>query len=88
MGIQKVATPQEIREAYKKLVLLYHPDKGGDPEKIKELQNAYEIMNDPKKRQLYDKYGKDYLNTEPFEPDFELFSFFFQKKNVRQNWLN
>jgi DnaJ family protein A protein 2 len=49
MGIDKNATPQEIRKAYRKLAIKLHPDKGGDPEKFKEMQNAYEVLSDPKK---------------------------------------
>jgi len=36
-----------------------HPDKGGDPEKFKELSNAYEVLSNPEKRQLYDDYGEE-----------------------------
>ncbi|CAN0475713.1 unnamed protein product, partial [Scytosiphon promiscuus] len=36
-----------------------HPDKGGDPEVFKEITMAYEVLSDPEKRKLYDKYGKD-----------------------------
>lgn len=36
-----------------------HPDKGGDPEKFKELTVAYEVLGDPKKRDIYDKYGEE-----------------------------
>lgn len=38
-----------------------HPDKGGNPEKFKELCEAYEILSKPEKRDIYDKYGKDGL---------------------------
>ena len=55
MGIDKNATPQEILKAYRKLVIKLHPDKGDDPEKFKEMQNAYEVLSDPKKREIYDK---------------------------------
>ena len=58
MGIPKTATPEEIRKAHRKLVIKLHPDKGGDPEKFKEMQNAYEVLSDPKKREIYDRYGK------------------------------
>jgi len=50
MGIPKTATPEEIRKAHRKLVIKLHPDKGGDPEKFKEMQNAYEVLSDPKKK--------------------------------------
>ena len=36
-----------------------HPDKGGDPEKFKDISVAYEVLGDPEKRELYDKYGED-----------------------------
>jgi DnaJ family protein A protein 2 len=35
-----------------------HPDKGGDPEKFKEITGAYEVLSNPEKRQLYDDYGE------------------------------
>ncbi|XP_052194453.1 dnaJ protein homolog 2-like isoform X2 [Diospyros lotus] len=38
-----------------------HPDKGGDPEKFKELAQAYDVLNDPEKREIYDQYGEDAL---------------------------
>ncbi|CAN0863266.1 Chaperone protein dnaJ 2 [Linum grandiflorum] len=38
-----------------------HPDKGGDPEKFKELAQAYEVLSDPEKREIYDQYGEDAL---------------------------
>ena len=61
MGIPKTATPEEIRKAHRKLVIKLHPDKGGDPEKFKEMQNAYEVLSDPKKREIYDRYGEEGL---------------------------
>ena len=38
-----------------------HPDKGGDPEKFKEMQGAYEVLSDPEKRAIYDQYGEEGL---------------------------
>lgn len=38
-----------------------HPDKGGDPAKFQEMQNAYEIISDPQKREIYDQYGEEGL---------------------------
>ena len=57
LGVGKDATAQEIRKNYRKLVIKHHPDKGGDPGKFEEIQNAYEVLSDPKKREVYDKYG-------------------------------
>ena len=74
MGIPKTATPEEIRKAHRKLVIKLHPDKGGDPEKFKEMQNAYEVLSDPKKREIYDKYGEEGLKNGGAE--FDPFDFF------------
>ena len=75
MGIPKTATPDEIRKAHRKLVIKLHPDKGGDPEKFKEMQNAYEVLSDPKKREIYDKYGEEGLR-DGGGADFDPFDFF------------
>jgi len=57
LGLQKGASDDEIRKAYRKLVLRTHPDKGGDPEQFKKIQGAYDILSDPQKRQNFDQYG-------------------------------
>lgn len=54
LGIQKSATPDEIKKAYRKLASEHHPDKGGDTQKFQEIQSAYEVLSDPQKRQMYD----------------------------------
>ena len=57
LGISKSATIDEIKTQFRKLALIYHPDKNGSSgnEKFKEISNAYEILSDSKKRQSYDK---------------------------------
>uniref|UniRef100_W5MC63 DnaJ homolog subfamily C member 5 n=2 Tax=Lepisosteus oculatus TaxID=7918 RepID=W5MC63_LEPOC len=61
LGIDKNATPDDIKKSYRKLALKYHPDKNPDnpeaAEKFKEINNAHAILNDPTKRNIYDKYG-------------------------------
>lgn len=57
LGIPKDASEKEIKEAYRRLAHKYHPDKGGDPEKFKEINEAYRILSDKEKRAQYDKYG-------------------------------
>ena len=58
LGLQKGATEDEVKKAYRKLALRLHPDKPtGDAEKFKEIQGAYDILSDPEKRQNYDQFG-------------------------------
>lgn len=59
LGVGKNANETELKKAYRKKALKEHPDKGGDPEKFKDIQKAYETLNDPQKRAAYDKYGED-----------------------------
>ncbi|KAK6142963.1 hypothetical protein DH2020_023311 [Rehmannia glutinosa] len=61
IGLIRSASQDELKKAYKKAAIKNHPDKGGDPEKFKELAHAYEILNDPEKREIYDEYGEDAL---------------------------
>lgn len=57
LGLEKDASASDIKKAYKKLVMVHHPDRGGDEEKFKEIAEAYEVLSDPKKKQHYDTYG-------------------------------
>jgi DnaJ family protein A protein 2 len=59
LGVDKNATYDQIKKAYRKLAIKHHPDKGGDPEKFKEITNAYETLSDKDKRELYDQYGEE-----------------------------
>jgi DnaJ family protein A protein 2 len=57
LGVTRGADTEEIRKAYKTLAREHHPDKGGDPEKFKELSQAHEILSDDQKRRNYDITG-------------------------------
>ena len=57
LGVSRNATEDEIKKAYRKLARTHHPDAGGDEAKFKEINEAYEVLSDKKKRQLYDQYG-------------------------------
>jgi DnaJ-class molecular chaperone len=58
LGLSKSASQDEIKRAYRKLALQYHPDKGGDQEKFKKVNEAYQMLSDPQKRSQYDRFGK------------------------------
>ncbi|TAJ15469.1 molecular chaperone DnaJ [Patescibacteria group bacterium] len=59
LGIDKKATKDEIKKAFRKLAHQYHPDKkGGDEAKFKEVSEAYSVLSDDKKRSEYDSYGR------------------------------
>ncbi len=53
------ADDKEIKKQYKKLAMVHHPDRGGEPAKFKEISDAYEILSDKDKRENYDKYGSE-----------------------------
>ncbi|WP_194757306.1 molecular chaperone DnaJ [Aliidiomarina indica] len=63
LGVSKGADEREIKKAYKKLAMKFHPDRTkGDKDleiKFKEVKEAYEVLSDPQKRQVYDQYGHD-----------------------------
>ena len=66
LDVPKNATTDEIKKHYRKYALLHHPDKGGDPEKFKEIQIAYETLMDPIQRHQYDMdlSGTNYTFTQ------------------------
>lgn len=57
LGVAKSATPEEIKKAFRKKAVELHPDRGGDEAKFKEVNEAYEVLKDPQKKQAYDQFG-------------------------------
>ncbi len=69
LGVERVASAQEIKKAYRKLAVKYHPDKNPDDpsaeESFKEAAEAYSVLSDEEKRAVYDRYGHDGLRSGP-----------------------
>jgi len=83
LGVSRNATKDELKKAYRRLALKYHPDKNpGDKnaeQKFKEAANAYEVLSDPKKREMYDLRGSaglDDMGFHGFESSADIFSSF------------
>src|SRR3989344_9143444 len=75
LGVTKQASQDEIKKAFHKLAHKYHPDKGGDEKKFKEINEAYQVLSDAQKRQQYDQFGSGFENMgagggNPFGGDF------------------
>ena len=76
LGVQRNADATEIKKAYRKLAGKHHPDKGGNEAEFKKIQEAYEGLSDPQKRQMYDQFGTvDPQQTGGFGPQGFSFNF-------------
>ncbi|CAN7937277.1 unnamed protein product [Ixodes hexagonus] len=85
LGVDRSATDREIKKAFRKLAMKYHPDKNkekGAEEKFKEIAQAYEVLSDKEKRQKYDAHGEDAFGhgsgsgQGPHFQDFNMHDFF------------
>ena len=79
LGVSKNAAPQDIKKAYRKLAAEHHPDRGGNADKFKQVQEAYDTLGDPAKRQQYDNPQPQFQfntgNMGGFEDVFSHFGF-------------
>lgn len=60
LGVDKKATQDDIKKAFRKLAQKHHPDKGGDEAKFKEITEAYSVLSDERRRREYDSYGQTF----------------------------
>ncbi len=70
LGVSKNASESEIKAAYRKQALKWHPDRNKSPEateKFKQINQAFEVLSDPQKRQMYDQYGEAAFKKEGFD---------------------
>ena len=81
LGVDRKASEQDIKKAYKRMALKFHPDKNKDPgaeEKFKEIAEAYDVLIDAEKRATFDRFGEDGLkgnvrrhsHSAPVDPQF------------------
>ncbi|MTV26321.1 molecular chaperone DnaJ [Nitriliruptoraceae bacterium ZYF776] len=59
LGVDRDATPDQIKRAYRRAAREHHPDAGGDEETFKQVTHAYQVLTDPQKRERYDRFGDD-----------------------------
>ena len=72
LGVPKDSSEKDIKGAYRKLAMKYHPDRSEEPdaeEKFKELSEAYAVLSDPEKRQKYDQFGHAGINSQYSQED-------------------
>lgn len=82
LGVSKTASPDDLKQAYKKLAMQHHPDRGGDSTTFQEINEAYNTLKDPAKRQQYDSPQPEInVNSANFE---DVFSSFFGQRRPQQ----
>lgn len=85
LGVPKNASDEEIKKAYRKLAHKYHPDKGGDEQKFKEINEAYQVLSNKEKRSQYDRFGRVFEGGA--SPGFEGgFSWGFDSESMRDRF--
>lgn len=89
LGVDRTSSPSDIKKAYRKLASKHHPDKGGDAEQFKKIQEAYDTLSDPQKKEQYDNpnpFGQGFEGNMNFEDIFgSIFGQGFGGQRVRKN---
>jgi molecular chaperone DnaJ len=76
LGVNRDASQEEIKKAFRRLAMQYHPDRNKEPgaeDRFKEINEAYEVLSDPEKRATYDRFG--HVGPNPFDRGFDGFGF-------------
>jgi len=86
LGVERTASAEDIKRAYRKLAGQHHPDRGGDTAKFQTIQAAYDVLGDPGKRQQYDNPAPQFSGGAPFDFDniFNMFGARFQQPGQSQ----
>ena len=86
LNIDENSTQEEIKKAYKKLIIINHPDKGGDALKFNKIHEAYQILSLPLTKQIYDRFGckslkmiRDIINDNKLDNESDYYNIYEQK---------
>lgn len=88
LGVDRAASPEDIKAAFKKLAMKHHPDRGGDAGKFQEINEAYSVLSDPEQRMVYDHGGnrQHHFTTQGGNPFGQGFSFQFGGNGFEQHF--
>lgn len=87
LGVKPTATEEDIKRAYRKLAIKYHPDKNKEPgaeDMFKKITNAYEILLNPEKRQIYDQFGEEGLKSGMADDDMDPMADIFRRMHQQR----
>jgi len=82
LDVEKKFKTEDIKKKFYDLAKKHHPDKGGDPEKFKQINNAYEVLQDPNNREVYDKLRDEHLNIKMTQAEKRA------QRNYKENYSN